>query len=403
MEDVMCLALTSSTWQARTRSLLSLGEIANWLTREQLYITPESWDDLGEDDDTDGWYEDHKELYENAKGCGRNLKKVLAPLGAIGMELEALRMMTLPMENGVHGRHVYPCFHTKRSLFFLSYHQTAVHYAGPIGRYSSLDRHMSSGAGTTYLMDAKSASLMGARVAKLGLAHEDVYAIFKTCSYYDLGYHVDDDDFHPENEDEEDEDKDGVLLNVVTAWASNVDLLAAGWLATDVAKMLRDMIDMLGPYYTHFMVEVVTPILDAASKFMKDGMNHAIDKFSRLVEEAEDDHTPASEGTKREFKALMRNNKRMEEAVKEVIDFVVEAKKKEHAQREKVTADISHAIEECEASRNTVEHAAAKKRLSMHIKRAEELPWPVDGDLLRRAKRAKRLVKLRRSARLANL
>lgn len=182
MEDVMCLALTSSTWQARTRSLLSLGEIANWLTREQLYITPESWDDLGEDDDTDGWYEDHKELYENAKGCGRNLKKVLAPLGAIGMELEALRMMTLPMENGVHGRHVYPCFHTKRSLFFLSYHQTAVHYAGPIGRYSSLDRHMSSGAGTTYLMDAKSASLMGARVAKLGLAHEDVYAIFKTCS-----------------------------------------------------------------------------------------------------------------------------------------------------------------------------------------------------------------------------
>jgi len=229
-----------------------------------------------------------------------------------------------------------------------------------------------------------------------------VHCVRYRCSSYDLGYHVDDDDLHG-NEDEEDKDQGGALLEAVTAWASNVDLLEAGWRAKDVAKLLRDMTKLLRPYYAHFMFEVVKPVLDAASKFTKDSMSHAIARVSRLVEEADDAHAPASEETKREFKVILKNSKRVEIAVRDVVDFLVKNKKKDQAQHEKVTTELSQAIEECEASCNTMEHAAAKGRLSMHIKRAEDLPWEVDEDLLQRAKRAKRLFKLRRSARLANL
>ena len=212
MEDVTCLALASSTWRAKTISLLLQDSyLARWLKYEMVYTPPHSWDDLGEDDESDGWYEYHKELCEDAKHCARALKTALAPLAALGIEFEALRMIAGPIENGLYGRQLgcFPCAHTKLGLFFLSYHQTVVQ-----GAVNQLERF--SGSGATYLIDSKSASLLGTRVAKLGLAREDVYAIFMTCSYLDLEYHVDDDICTECQENEQ------VVLEAVTAWASNV-------------------------------------------------------------------------------------------------------------------------------------------------------------------------------------
>lgn len=383
MEDVTCLALASSTWRAKTISLLLQDSyLARWLKYEMVYTPPHSWDDLGEDDESDGWYEYHKELCEDAKHCARALKTALAPLAALGIEFEALRMIAGPIENGLYGRQLgcFPCAHTKLGLFFLSYHQTVVQ-----GAVNQLERF--SGSGATYLIDSKSASLLGTRVAKLGLAREDVYAIFMTCSYLDLEYHVDDDICTECQENEQ------VVLEAVTAWASNVDLLAAGWSAKDVAQLCRDMTEMVRPYYAHFMVTVLKPVLNAASNFLQNSLDANRARPHRMLEEEGDSSAP--EEVTLESRELLKESHEMlmhiQHAMEKAVDFAVETQAKEVAQCEQATAELTQAIEECETS------ARHRKVLKKAIRSAKCAPF-VDEDLI---KRAERLVKRRRSARLA--